>query len=97
MPNALVKEGRTLLTVPDVAGLLGCKPAHVRALIKAGELPGVDLALRPGWRRHRHLKVRREAVDDFLRRREALIAPSAKVERRPQGKKRPPGWVQYYT
>jgi hypothetical protein len=93
MPNSAL--ARALLSVPDVARWLRKKPDDVRALIYAGEIAAVDLAVRPGPRRHRHLKVRPEAVEEFLRRREALITPAPPTNRRKQSKK-PDGWVSYY-
>ena len=49
------------LTVPEVAGELGCSEEEVRALIRAGELQTVACGVRPGL-------IPRHRLDDYLRR-----------------------------
>jgi excisionase family DNA binding protein len=49
------------LTVDDVAKRLDVKEETVRRLLRRGELPGMQISKRSGWR------VRAEDVDAFIR------------------------------
>ncbi|HEU5441497.1 MAG TPA: helix-turn-helix domain-containing protein [Ktedonobacterales bacterium] len=49
------------LTVPDVARRLDVTEETVRRLLRRGELPGMQISKRSGWR------VRAEDVDAFIR------------------------------
>lgn len=50
------------VTVQAVADELGCTPEHVRNLLGRGELEGVNLKGRSGWR------ITRDSYDAFLAR-----------------------------
>jgi hypothetical protein len=86
-----------LLSLPDVARHLGCNVDRVRALVRAGQLRAVDLNVRPGQRRYRHLKVSRQALADFLSQREVLVAPAPRSQRRRRLEQGAADWINYYT
>jgi excisionase family DNA binding protein len=86
-----------LLTVPQAAKHLGTNADRVRALIRAGQLRAVDLSIKPGRRRYRHLKVSRQALADFLSQREALVAPAPHAQRRRRQEEKSGDWVADYS
>lgn len=64
------------LTVEDVAKRLDVTGETVRRLLRRGELPGMQISKRSGWR------VRAEDVDAFIRSRFRVpAAPDANAER----------------
>ncbi len=60
-----------LLTVPEVAELLGVTDETIRRWLRDGRLEGVLLSRRAGWR------VRSEAVDRMLKGFELVGKPAA--------------------
>lgn len=48
--TALSAESEQLLTVADVAGIVGCHEETVRHWIHSGELPAARYGTRIGWR-----------------------------------------------
>ena len=60
-----------LLTVPEVAELLGVTNETIRRWLRDGRLEGVLLSRRAGWR------VRSEAVDRMLKGFELVGKPAA--------------------
>ncbi len=53
-----------LLTIPEVAKLLGCSPNHIYRLIAAGAIPVVDIS-RPGARNTK-TRITAQALDTYI-------------------------------
>ena len=87
----MIDRTATYLSPPQVAKLLGVKPAKVLAWIKRGELRAHNVADsrsgRPRWR------VSREALDAFLAARSCR--PSDQVAR-PRRKRRPTELIEFF-
>lgn len=73
------KPTRDWMTPPEAAAMFGIRAEAIRRYIRANELPAVNFA-RQGARRPR-LRIHREALDAFLRRR-AVAAPPRTAKRR---------------
>jgi excisionase family DNA binding protein len=71
-----------LLSVREVAELLGCRPHSIGAMIRSGQLRAIDISLVPGGRPT--WRVDREELEIFIQRRTHTAAP----KRRRKQKKR---------
>ena len=69
------------LTPPAVAKQLGVSPEKVVTFIRNGELPAVDVSLKPGVGKPR-FRIDPQGLDAFLLRRSVVSAPKAKRRRR---------------
>ena len=70
-------------SVKQVAELLSIRTRSVRALLKSGDLVGIDVSLQPGGRPR--YRISQDDLDNFLLRRAHQAAPPRKRRR----KKRP--------
>jgi excisionase family DNA binding protein len=89
--SAVATKPDQLLTPPAIAERLGVKPDKVLIWIRTGELVATNLATSTAGRPR--FRISREALADFLHRREVL--PPRRAKRR-QKQKRPAGYVEYY-
>lgn len=69
-----------MLSVKEVAELLAIRVHSVTALIRSGELRGIDVSLKPGGRPT--WRVEREEIESFFRRRTHSATPRRRRRRR---------------
>lgn len=73
---------KAMLSVKEVAELLGIRQHGVLTLIRNGELAAHDVSLKPGGRPR--WRIAREEIESFLTRRAHVAAPKRRRKRRPK-------------
>jgi excisionase family DNA binding protein len=67
-----------LLSIEQVAERLRCSDDQVRVLIRAGELPYVNIG---GGTQRRCIRVQADALEEFIRRRTSSVKPTPRQSR----------------
>ena len=81
-----MKAERRLMTVAGAADWLGCDPDKIRALIRSGQLPATNIALKPNGRPR--YRIHPLDLETFLQRRSIqpqTVVPCHRRRRRQHG------------